>query len=177
MSKWRDITANAYKIQDPRLPQLTKTAGGEFRAGDYVRQLGAIAGNTIAKIAATNAQNESRGKSNDQDLLAKYSGAGGGIPPKAYNDFVMAQIDGLKEADALVNDNKRGTKEYEKGLALQAQLHQSLATVLTEKEQFGKWTEANKGINLNNMDNTVSPQGIKNQLDLNNGNLLTNNAF
>ena len=177
MSKWRDITANAYKIQDPRLPQLTKTAGGEFRAGDYVRQLGAIAGNTIAKIAATNAQNESRGKSNDQDLLAKYSGAGGGIPAKAYNDFVMAQIDGLKEADTLVNDNKRGTKEYEKGLALQAQLHQSLATVLTEKEQFGKWTEANKHINLNNMDNTVSPQGIKNQLDLNNGNLLTNNAF
>ena len=169
LSKQKDGTSSLYRRYAKRPTKNDGSGNGWMAsmASDFIN----IGTHYLTELVAEKKAEERSIKTADMNFLGNASTqkAVAGLDKEDYERFLKVNMDKMKEGNAAVKKYKSDSKEYQEGTMLIQEANQAINNAAANKDRYKLMERRVAGIDLNNMDNTVSFEAAAYTAQINSG--------
>tara|TARA_R110001583_G_scaffold59167_1_gene176102 strand:+ start:1450 stop:3492 length:2043 start_codon:yes stop_codon:yes gene_type:complete len=169
LSKQKDGTVSLYRRYAKR--PTNRNGSGNGWAASMLSDFMNIGTHYLTQLVAEKKAEEQSIKAADMNFMGNASTqkAVAGLDKEDYERFLKVNMDKMREGNAAVKKYKSDSKEYQEGTMLIQEANQAVNNAAANKDRYKLMEQRVAGIDLNNMDNTVSFEAALYTAQINNG--------
>ena len=180
---YQEITRSLYAKRDgdsssrALYNRFPKTEGNNGYITDLISDFTKIGVHFLQQTMAEQKAKEDSIKTADMNFYGSQNtqSAISGLGKEQYEKFLKTHSENIRKGTALVNKYKSDSQEYLEGKEMIQAAHQAAQNAANNKIRYGQMMERVKGIDLDNMDNTVSFEASTYTEQINNGTFFSKN--
>lgn len=169
LSKQKDGTSSLYRRYAKRPTRSDGSGNGWMAsmASDFIN----IGTHYLTELVAEKKAEEKSIKTADMNFLgnANTQKAVSGLDKEDYERFLKVNMDKMRKGNAAVKKYKSDSKEYQEGAMLIQEANQAVNNAASNKDRYQLMEQRVAGIDINNMDNTVSFEAAAYTAQINSG--------